>query len=78
MDVVEFAEQVFGLHLMDYQKEFLIKVYEATRDGQLVMYIPPRSSFKLLEALAIVFDAQTKGLLKPVNSEMIRGGERNG
>ena len=32
MDVVEFVEQVFGLHLMDYQKEFLIKVYEATRD----------------------------------------------
>ena len=30
MDVVEFVEQVFGLHLMDYQKEFLIKVYEAT------------------------------------------------
>lgn len=56
MDVVEFVEQVFGLHLMDYQKEFLIKVYEATRDGQSVMYIP-----------------QAKGLLKPVNSEMIRG-----
>ena len=29
MDVVEFVEQVLGLHLMDYQKEFLIKVYEA-------------------------------------------------
>lgn len=42
MDVVEFVEQVFGLHLMDYQKEFLIKVYEATRDGQSVMYIPGR------------------------------------
>ena len=77
MDVVEFAEQVLGLHLMDYQKKFLIKVYEAARDGQLVMYIPPHSSFKLLEASAIIFDAQTKGLLKPVNSEMIRGGERN-
>ena len=41
------------------------------------MYIPGRcyrrSSFKLLEASAIIFDAQTKGLLKPVNSEMIRG-----
>ena len=62
MDVVEFVEQVFGLHLMDYQKEFLIKVYEATRDGQSVMYIPGscyrRSSFKLLEASAIIFDAQ--------------------
>lgn len=66
MDVVEFVEQVFGLHLMDYQKEFLIKVYEATRDGQSVMYIPGRCS-------AIIFDAQAKGLLKPVNSEMIRG-----
>lgn len=67
MDVVEFVEQVFGLHLMDYQKEFLIKVYEATRDGQSVMYIPGRcyhrSSFKLLEASAIIFDAQAKGLL---------------
>lgn len=76
MDVVEFVEQVLGLHLMDYQKEFLIKVYEATRDGQSVMYIPGRcyhrSSFKLLEASAIIFDAQAKGLLKPVNSEMIR------
>ena len=77
MDVVEFVEQVFGLHLMDYQKEFLIKAYEATRDGQSVMYIPGRcyrrSSFKLLEVSAIIFDAQTKGSLKPVNSEMIRG-----
>jgi len=76
MDVVEFVEQVFGLHLMDCQKEFLIKVYEATRDGQSVMYIPGRcyrrSSFKLLEASAIIFDAQTKGLLKPVNSEIIK------
>lgn len=75
MDVVEFAEQVFGLHLMDYQKEFLIKVYEATRDGRLAMYIPPRSSFKLLEALAIIFDAQVKGLLKPFSGEMIREQE---
>ena len=45
-----------------YQKEFLIKVYEATRDGQSVMYIPGRcyrrSSFKLLEASVIIFDAQ--------------------
>ena len=77
MDVVEFVEQVFGLHLMDYQKEFLIKVYEATRDGRSVMYIPGRcycrSSFKLLEASAIIFDAQTKGLLKPVSNERIRG-----
>lgn len=46
MDVVEFVEQVLGLHLMDYQKEFLIKVYEATRDGQSVMYIPGRCSSK--------------------------------
>lgn len=38
MDVVEFVEQVFGLHLMDYQKEFLIKVYEATRDGRSVIW----------------------------------------
>lgn len=30
MDVVEFVEQVFGLHLMDYQKEFLIKAYEGS------------------------------------------------
>lgn len=77
MDVVEFVEQVFGLHLMDYQKEFLIKVYEATRDDRSVMYIPGRcycrSSFKLLEASAIIFDAQTKGLLKPVSNERIRG-----
>ena len=77
MDVVEFVEQVFGLHLMDYQKEFLIKVYEATRDGQSVMYVPGRcsnrSSFKFLEALAVIYDAQRKGVLEPVNSERIRG-----
>jgi len=72
MDVVEFVEQVFGLHLMDYQKEFLIKVYEATRDGQSVMYIPGRC-YHRLEASAIIFDAQAKRLLKTVNSEMIRG-----
>lgn len=43
MDVVEFIEQAFGLHLMDYQKKFFIKMYEATKDGQSIMYIPGRS-----------------------------------
>lgn len=46
MDVVEFVEQVFGLHLMDYQKEFLIKVYEATRDGQSNCTMKTRSLVK--------------------------------
>ena len=35
MDVVEFVEQVLGLHLMDYQKEFLmntIVVYVADKE----------------------------------------------
>lgn len=78
MDVVE---QVFGLHLMDYQKEFLIKAYEATRDGQSVMYIPGRcyrrSSFKLLEASAIINDFMVGSLSEEILNMTVTGIEND-
>lgn len=69
MEIVEFVEKVYNVQLMEYQKEFLIMAYEARKNEQELIYIPPRCnnrfSFSILSALAIVFDAQMKGILKP-------------
>lgn len=36
MDIVEFAEKVLGIKLLEYQKEMLRKMEELPRDAQLV------------------------------------------
>lgn len=68
MDIVEFCEKVLDYHLLDYQKEFIRKVYEATKDGKQIVYIPPRGgdrfTLQLLQALVIVDLAKERGYLK--------------
>ena len=57
MDIVEFCEKVLDCSLLDYQKEFIRKVYEATKDGKQIVYIPhhggDRFTSQLLQALVI-------------------------
>lgn len=57
MDIVEFCEKVLNCSLLDYQKNFIKEVYEATKDGKQLVYIPHRGgdrfTLQLLQALAI-------------------------
>lgn len=72
MDIVEFVEKVCDFPLLDYQKEFVRKVYDAAKNEKRLCYIPPRGSnkfsFKLLQAIVITTIAQERGLL---NKEFI-------
>lgn len=67
-DIVEFIEKVCNFPLLDYQKEFVRKAYDATKNDKRYYYIPPRGSnsfsFKLLQALVITIVGQERGLLK--------------
>ena len=57
MDIVEFCEKVLNCSLLDYQKNFIKEVYEATKDGKQLVYIPHRGgdrfTLQLLQALVI-------------------------
>ena len=66
--IVEFCEKILDCSLLDYQKEFIRKVYEATKDGKQIVYIPPhggnRFTLQLLQALVIIDFAKKRGYLK--------------
>ena len=42
MNIVEFAEEILGYKLLSFQKEFLIKCYEAYASNEKLYYIPHR------------------------------------
>ena len=44
MNIVEFAEEIFGYKLSSFQKEFLTKCYEAYTSNKQLYYIPPRGN----------------------------------
>ena len=75
MDIVEFCEKILDYPLLDYQKEFIRKVYEATKDGKQLVYIPHRGddrfTLQLLQALVIIDFAKERGYLKGDRSECI-------
>ena len=68
MDIVEFCEKVLDYPLLEYQKEFIRKVYEATKNGKQLVYIPHRGgdqfTLQLLQALVIIDFAKERGYLK--------------
>ena len=72
MDIVEFVERVCNFPLLDHQKEFVRKVYDAAKNEKHLYYIPPRGSnrfsFELLQAIVLITIAQERGLL---NKEFI-------
>lgn len=68
MDIVEFIEKVCKFPLMEWQKEFVRKTYDAVKNDKGLIYIPPgrpsRFQFRTLEALTIIAVAQERGLVK--------------
>ena len=44
MDIVEFVEKVCDFPLLDYQKKFIRKVYDAAKNEKRLCYIPPRGN----------------------------------
>ena len=68
MDIVEFCEKVLDCSLLDYQKDFIKEVYEATKDGKKLVYIPHRGgdrfTLQLLQTLVIIDFAKERGYLK--------------
>ena len=68
MDIVEFCEKVLDYPLLDYQKDFIKAVYEATKDGKQIVYMPPRGGdrfiLQLLQALVTIDFAKERGYLK--------------
>ena len=66
--IVEFCEKVLDYPLLDYQKDFIKAVYEATKDSKQIVYIPPRGGdrfiLQLLQALVIIDFAKERGYLK--------------
>lgn len=65
MDIVEFVEKVCKLPLLDSQKEFVRKIYDATKNDKRLYCIPPSGNqnfnFELLQAIVLVV------LIKEVN-----------
>lgn len=67
VDIVEYIEKVCNFPLLDCQKDFVRKVYDAAKNDKRIYYIPPRGnrfSFELLQALVITILGQERGLLK--------------
>lgn len=46
MSIVEFAEELLGYKLLDFQKEFLNKCYDAISQNKQLYYIPSRGNVK--------------------------------
>lgn len=47
MDICEYAENVLGLHLLDYQKEFLKKIHKSYKENKQLRFISPRRGSSL-------------------------------
>ena len=64
MDIVEFCEKVLDCSLLDYQKDFIKEIYEATKDGKQLVYIPHRGgdrfTLQLLQALVISIEREAR------------------
>lgn len=67
MDIVEHIEKVCNFPLLDCQKDFVRKAYDAAKNEKRLYYIPPRGSnrfsFELLQAIVLITIAQERGLL---------------
>ena len=67
VNIVEYIEKVCNFPLLDYQKDFVRKVYDAAKNDKRLYYIPPRGSnrfsFELLQAIVLITIAQERELL---------------
>lgn len=68
MDVVEFAESIFGFDLLDFHKDFLRACYKCISDNNKLYYIPPRGngyfSLTILQSIAIMYHSKEYELIK--------------
>ncbi len=68
MDIVEFAEKVYGHPISDIHKDILTKIYEARQNGIQIIYKPARGccryDHELLESIAILFLGYEEGVIK--------------
>ena len=48
MNIVEFAEDISGWKLLDYQKEYLNACYEYILQNKQLYYIPSRGTIKYM------------------------------
>lgn len=67
VDIVEHIEKICNFPLLDCQKDFVRKIYDAAKNDNKVYYIPPRCnnrfSFELLQAIVLITIAQKRELL---------------
>lgn len=68
MDIVEFVEKVCEFSLTDFQKEFVRKAYDATKNDKRLYYVPPRYnqkfSFELIQAIVLIIVGKERKLVK--------------
>lgn len=68
MDIVEFAEKVYGHPISDIHKDILTKLYEARQNGVQIIYRPARGccryDYELLQSIAILFVGDEEGVIK--------------
>lgn len=68
MDIVDHVEKVLGSPLLECQKDFVRKVYDAGKNGKRLYYIPPRGTppfrLELLQAIVLITIGKEEGLVK--------------
>lgn len=67
MDIVDFVTNICDVKLMNFQKEFLRKAYDAAKNHKQLYYIPPRGSsrfsLQFLQSLTILKLGCERGLI---------------
>ena len=68
MDIVDHVEKVWGFPLLEYQKDFVRKVYDAGKNDKHLYYIPQRGTpsfrLELLQAIVLVIIGEEEGLVR--------------
>lgn len=68
MDIVDHVEKVLGSPLLEWQKDFVRKVYDVRKNGKRFCYIPPRGTptfhLELLQAIVLITIGKEEGLVK--------------
>lgn len=68
MDIIDFVQNVCGWQLSEFQIKFARAAYDAIVNDKTLIYTPPRggfgSQYRTLQALAILFVAYERGIIK--------------
>lgn len=73
MDIIDFAQNVCGWQLSEFQIKFTRAAYDAIANGKTLIYTPSRGGFgfqyRTLQALATLFVAYERGIIKNSTKE---------